>query len=108
MLKYNVEHGQEYKPFEIIASGIPYNPTGDLISREALKEVVKDMRNANPSYGHTCDVVDRAELLDEIDNAPTVSDRYDEGFRDGYAQCINDKEERKENNRLFQKGDKEE
>ena len=26
---------------------------------------------------------------------------YDRGFRDGYAQCIADKEERKERNRLF-------
>ena len=24
MLKYNVEHGTKYKPFEIIANGIPY------------------------------------------------------------------------------------
>lgn len=24
MIKYNVEHGQDYKPFEIIANGIPY------------------------------------------------------------------------------------
>lgn len=24
IIKYNVEHGQEYKPFEIIANGIPY------------------------------------------------------------------------------------
>ena len=24
-LKYNVEHGQDYKPFEIIANGIPYD-----------------------------------------------------------------------------------
>lgn len=31
MIKYNVEHGQEYKPFEIIASGIPYEegPQGE-------------------------------------------------------------------------------
>ena len=31
MLKYNVEHGQEYKPFEIIANGIPYEerPQGE-------------------------------------------------------------------------------
>ena len=30
-IKYNVEHGQEYKPFEIIANGIPYEerPTGE-------------------------------------------------------------------------------
>lgn len=44
---------------------------------------------------------------EESPQAEAVSDRYDEGFRDGYAQCINDKEERKENNRLFQKGGKE-
>ena len=25
MLKYNVEHGQKYKPFEIIANGKPYD-----------------------------------------------------------------------------------
>ena len=31
MIKYNVEHGQEYKPFEIIANGIPYEerPQGE-------------------------------------------------------------------------------
>lgn len=29
---------------------------------------------------------------------------YNKGFRDGYSQCINDREERKENSRLFQKG----
>ena len=67
---------------------------GDLISREALIEFL----NKN-WYG---------DVMEVIKNAPTVADRYDEGFRDGYAQCINDKEERKENNRLFQKGDKEE
>lgn len=36
IIKYNVEHGQEYKPFEIIANGIPYEKNGGLISREAL------------------------------------------------------------------------
>lgn len=36
IIKYNVEHGQEYKPFEIIANGIPYENNGGLISREAL------------------------------------------------------------------------
>lgn len=43
-----------------------------LIDANALKEIVKNMRNANPSYQHACDVVDRADLLDEINNAPTV------------------------------------
>lgn len=41
---------------------------------------------------------------EESPQAEAVSDRYDEGFRDGYAKCINDREERKENSRLFQKG----
>lgn len=33
MLKYNVEHGQDYKPFEIIANGMPYEerPKGEWI-----------------------------------------------------------------------------
>lgn len=31
MLKYNVEHGKKYKPFEIIANGTPYNPKGEWI-----------------------------------------------------------------------------
>ena len=64
MLKYNVEHGQEYKPFEIIASGTPYNPTGDLISRSALKEEFKKMERYH-SLKLPYDVV--------IDNAPTVA-----------------------------------
>ena len=68
-----------------------------LIDADALKEELNKKR-----------VVGRFNTLLLIDNAPTVADRYDEGFRDGYAQCINDKEERKENSRLFQKGDKEE
>lgn len=122
--------------------------SGDLISREALKEAFK----IEELYWGK-------RIIDHIDNAPTVeldmaqvlayesgkasnerpkgewedysvdfyrcpecgyllnkdcphcqnkvilpiSDRYNEGFRDGYAQCINDREERKENNRLFGK-----
>lgn len=33
MLRYNVEHGEKYKPFEIIANGIPYEerPQGEWI-----------------------------------------------------------------------------
>lgn len=47
--------------------------------------------------------------LTEIDNAPTVEERsYEQGFRDGYAQCIANNEERKESNRLFQERGKEE
>lgn len=32
MLKYNVEHGQDYKPFEIIANGIPYDKVIDEVT----------------------------------------------------------------------------
>ena len=32
MLKYNVEHGQKYKPFEIIANGIPYDKKIDEVT----------------------------------------------------------------------------
>ena len=31
IIKYNVEHGQEYKPFEIIANGTPYENENEWI-----------------------------------------------------------------------------
>lgn len=71
----------------------------DLISRSALKKEIDDYAEKRQDT-----LLWQSDIEEIIDNAPTVSDRYDEGFRDGYAQCINDKEERKENNRLFQKG----
>ena len=49
-----------------------------------------------------------SEIISIIDNAPAVPDRYDEGFRDGYAKCFNDREERKENFIRFLKGSEEE
>ena len=38
MIKYNVEHGQEYKPFEIIANGLPYEerPKGEWKTVEGI------------------------------------------------------------------------
>lgn len=68
MLKYNVEHGQKYKPFEIIANGTPYNPSGDCISREALKKHKFTTQMANGAEIEDIEVVP----LDVIDNAPTV------------------------------------
>lgn len=78
-----------------VKNGIPYEEgsQGDLISRSYLRQMIPTPIEDEYKYVHQI-----------IDNAPTVSDRYDEGFRDGYAQCFNDKEERKENSRLFQKG----
>ena len=72
---------------------------------EGLKNYYKkgSMSDQNAWIGG---VYDAWEL---IDNAPTVEIRsYEQGFRDGYSQCITDNEERRENNRLFQKGGTEE
>ena len=49
---------------------------GDLISRNALKETLKE----NEWITDT----DCGGLEDIIDNAPTVEDRYSEGYSDGY------------------------
>ena len=48
---------------------------GDLISREALKNEVD-------TWG--CNDFDKYDFIEAIDNAPTVSDRYDEGYAQGY------------------------
>lgn len=45
----------------------------DYISRQAVLEVVKSMPNDNPSYWHTCDVIDREDTLDEIEGLPSVT-----------------------------------
>jgi len=72
----------------------------DLISREALKKALDEQMN----FDENC----RDSVFDIIDNAPTVNEDmlvedvikahenigYEKGFRDGYAQCITDKEER--------------
>ena len=44
IIKYNVEHGQKYKPFEIIADSIPYEerPKGEWIS--ASERLPEDMQ----------------------------------------------------------------
>lgn len=72
-----------------------------LIDADALSELLVKTYETAPTEKALLFV---ALLLKNNEQVPTVSDRYDEGFRDGYAQCINDKEERKENNRLFRKG----
>lgn len=52
------------------------NNKGDLISREALKAEVALM------FGDKTHITEC--ICDLIDNAPTVSDRYDEGYAQGY------------------------
>lgn len=53
----------------------------DLISREALKENIK---NAFKHNFNGYDAILVNEIYEFIDNAPTVSDRYDEGYAQGY------------------------
>ena len=50
---------------------------GDLISREALKKYARVVFDKDLGRLRVVDVSD-------IDNAPTVSDRYDEGYAQGY------------------------
>ena len=52
----------------------------DLISREALKEVFLSYDYLNMGL-YTMSMFD---IIKVINNAPTVSDRYDEGYSQGY------------------------
>ena len=53
---------------------------GDLISREALKEVIdfEHICNCchNYNYGKGCDICHIAEIRSKIDNAPTVEPNW--------------------------------
>ena len=52
--------------------------SGDLISRDALKaELTSDTKD---KYVFVC----LSSVLEKIDNAPTASDRYYEGYTQGY------------------------
>ena len=51
---------------EIIANGTPYNPTGDLINREALKTALTSETRDNFEF------VCLSRVLEKIDNAQTV------------------------------------
>ena len=41
---------------------------------EKIKAEIEALSNANPSYTHTCDVVDREDVLDIIDKYKTESE----------------------------------
>ena len=55
----------------------------DLISREALKKILSDplYRSTIKDYG---EILKYTFVMDIIDNAQAVSDRYDEGYAQGY------------------------
>ena len=53
----------------------------DLVSRKYLKEHIPELY----SHDDSIDIWLKREDVDAlIDNAPTVSDRYDEGYAQGY------------------------
>ena len=45
----------------------------DCVSRQAAINEIKSMSNANPSYWATCDVIDREDLIDNIQALPPVT-----------------------------------
>lgn len=80
-----IQNGEDYR-YDIhtaIAQSTPYNPTGDLISRSALKtelEVYRHTRN----YKSDEDEAQNAlldNILEDIDNAPTVEYTFEEAFQ---------------------------
>lgn len=68
-----------------IKNGTPYEerPQGDSISREALKNDLITFFPDKCLEGITAKTLFK-QILTDIDNAPTVSDRYDEGYAQGY------------------------
>ena len=72
MLKYNVEHGQKYKPFEVIANGIPYEekPLTDKISSE---DFIK-------AFGGGSSMPDYHEMREG-------QEFYGNGYKQGYADA---------------------
>lgn len=72
---------------QAIANGTPYNPSGDCISREGLKKKAYTAVILEPDEKGIDYVKDKRYVVDleDIDNAPPVSDRYDEGYAQGYV-----------------------
>lgn len=52
---------------------------GDLISREALKQAIENYLAKRQDV-----IIWETDMFDMLDNVPTVEDRYDEGYAQGY------------------------
>ena len=79
-----IQNGEDYR-YDIhtaIAQSTPYNPSGDCISRSALKEAIdKDAE----------DICGIEDVIDYIDTAPTVEyPFYQEAYQSGYEECLKD------------------
>ena len=59
--------------YEVLPPVRPQEPCEDAISRQAVLDVIKSMSNANPSYWNVCDVVDRKDLIDEVEQLLPVT-----------------------------------
>ena len=90
-----IQNGEDYR-YDIhtaIAQGIPYEPKGDLISREALKKAL--------NYIYDCAYIDSkskegiaSDIIATIDNAPTVAVNCKDcdGYEAGYSAGLKDAE----------------
>lgn len=69
-----IQNGEDYRYdiHTVIAQSKPYDDSGDHISRSEIRKAIEELPNANPSYSHTCDVVERDEVFEIIDNAQAV------------------------------------
>ena len=87
---YAKDIGESYTDYvniealDTIIKTLEGRPQGDSISREALKEILSDplYRSSIKDYG---EILKYTFVMDIIDNAPPVSDRYDEGYAQGYV-----------------------
>lgn len=61
-------------PFTTFAEDIIMNGTPLQEHLNKIKSEIEALSNANPSYTHTCDVVDREDVIDIIDKYIEGSD----------------------------------
>lgn len=58
---------------EEFIKALEQEPCEDCVSRKAVINEIKSMSNVNPSYWNECDVVDREDLIDSIQDLPSVT-----------------------------------
>lgn len=78
ILKHEVEHGHDFKPYNLIANGTPLpKGHGRLIDADKLKEWVQDVIKVNYTIEDRTDAVEQELLVldwfdERIDSAPTI------------------------------------
>lgn len=51
---------------------LPEKSSEDCVSKQAVIDTIKSMQNANPSYWYSGDMVDREDLIEEINELSSV------------------------------------